>query len=370
MHARAESCDVVVLGAGPAGSATAIALRRRDPGLRVVVLDRRDHTGPRVGETITPACQPLFSALGVWDDVQGQGWLESFGTSAAWGSGELHENEFLFGPYGNGWHVERSEFDALLSRAAQDAGADVRTRIPRVSVHRNAAGWVARMPGYGELRARFLVDATGRAAAFASKNGAARTRHDDLVGVFVFFDLTRSARPLRRYALVEASEHGWWYVAPLPASRAVAACFTDAHLVRPLGLRSLESWLARLRDAPHASRALRGARPLGTPTVHPAWTQSLDRAGGARWLAVGDSASTFDPLSSQGIFKALRAGLCAAPAIAESLEGGSGTQRAFEQLAAAEVAEHLEVKRAYYAEERRWPSSVFWNRRRATPSPA
>ena len=338
--------------------------------MRVVVLDRGDQTGPRVGETITPACQPLFSALGVWEDVQGQGWLESFGTSAAWGSAELHENEFLFGPYGNGWHVERSEFDAMLSRAAQRAGADVRTRLRSVSVCRNGVGWVVRVPGSGELRARFLVDATGRAAAFASRNGAAKVRHDDLVGVFVFFDVTRKAKPLRRYALVEASEHGWWYVAPLPGSRAVAAYFTDADLVRALGVRSLDSWLVQLRAAPHVSRTLLGARPVGMPTVHPAWTQSLDRAGGARWLAVGDSASTFDPLSSQGIFKALRAGLCAAPAIAESLEGGSATRRAFEQLAAAELAEHLEVKAAYYAEERRWPSSVFWNRRRATRTAA
>src|SRR5215470_14463430 len=93
--------DVAVLGAGPAGCATAISLARR--GYSVVLIERSEYHGDRVGETLPPAiCRPLAS-LGVWDLFRTGHHSASFGIHSAWGQHDLHVNDFIFNPYGHGW---------------------------------------------------------------------------------------------------------------------------------------------------------------------------------------------------------------------------------------------------------------------------
>lgn len=73
----------------------------------------------------------------------------------------------------------------------------------------------------------------------------------------------------------------------------------------------------------------------------------------------------FDPLSSQGVYKAIETGLQAAGAIRDRLSCDAEALLKY----AAKVEEHfdryLAVRAYYYGKERRWPDSLFWNRRRA-----
>ena len=71
---------------------------------------------------------------------------------------------------------------------------------------------------------------------------------------------------------------------------------------------------------------------------------------------------TFDPLSSQGIAKALRSGKMASFAAADFLLRGAETQDRYIKLARAEWDEYEKAKRAYYREEQRWPEAAFWAR--------
>jgi flavin-dependent dehydrogenase len=79
---------------------------------------------------------------------------------------------------------------------------------------------------------------------------------------------------------------------------------------------------------------------------------------------VGDAASCFDPVSGQGIVKALRSGIFAAYDIADLLcredSGGLGRYRRF---VADEFAGYLQALHAYYALESRWLDRPFWQRR-------
>ena len=112
-----------MIGGGPAGSAAALALARR--GRSTILLERSNYGGQRVGETLPPAIQKLLVSLGVWGQFLADGHSPSFGTESAWGRADLHANHFIFNPYGSGWHVDRARFDAMLARAAEDAGASV-----------------------------------------------------------------------------------------------------------------------------------------------------------------------------------------------------------------------------------------------------
>jgi 2-polyprenyl-6-methoxyphenol hydroxylase-like FAD-dependent oxidoreductase len=361
------SYDVVILGGGPAGSATALALKRRDPAWRIALVERTDYSAVRIGETLTPPARALLAELGVWDAFIASSPMQSYGTRAAWGGSELYENEFIFSPYGHGWHLNRREFDALLAAEARRAGVEVMLQAAPSGEPRRDHSWtltiLADDGASHDLNARFVVDATGRRSWFASTQGARHLVYDQLAGAFLFLRFDPAQAPADTYTSVEACQHGWWYTAMLPEQRMVAAFMTDAAELRSLRWRSCEEWRALADSAPHTSERLAIATALGEPALHSACSQRLETPAGDDWLAVGDAASTFDPLSSQGIIKSLRSGIHAAHVIRRHLHGHDGALAEYAAAVGREYTGYLKARAAYYALERRWPHAPFWQRR-------
>jgi len=370
-----RSHDVVILGGGPGGAATGLALSRHDPSLSVALVEASDYASVRIGETLSPRVRELLAHLGVWEAFLEDGHGAAYGTSAAWGGEEVYENEFLFHAQGEGWHLDRRRFDALLAREAERAGVAV-FRGARYLRHRarRGGGWELHLRrGEEEIRleAPFVVDATGRRAAFARRQGASRVIFDRLLGLYLFFELESPELLPATFTLVEAWEEGWWYSARLPGDRVVVALMSDGDRVAELGLRRRGRWLEELGRTRHTRRVLAAGRPGPGPTVHAAQSQLLapvaGSAEGRGWLAVGDAASTFDPLSSHGIFKALRFGIYAAYAAADFLRGeGPDRHRSldkYQRRAEGSFESYLATRTDYYRQEQRWPEAPFWRRR-------
>jgi flavin-dependent dehydrogenase len=302
----------------------------------------------------------------VWDAFLRAGFVPAYGTAAAWGSDHLYENEFIYSRAGRGWHLDRRAFDALLAAAAAERGVVFYTPVRALTPWRqNGAGWNATVQiGAGapqDMAARFVVDATGRRAVFARAQGAQRAVLDRLAGVFMFF---KAGAALKDSAtLVEAWEDGWWYSARLPDSRLVVACMSDADRVQQRRLGQTTRWLACVAQTHYTRERLRQAVLCSRPTVHAAYSHHLDRVAGAGWLAVGDAAATFDPLSSQGIYKALRGGIYASYALFNSFQKRPTGLAQYAAILGEELAAYRATWAAYYQQERRWPDSPFWQRR-------
>ncbi|MFL5801049.1 MAG: NAD(P)/FAD-dependent oxidoreductase, partial [Roseiflexaceae bacterium] len=122
---------------------------------------------------------------------------------------------------------------------------------------------------------------------------------------------------------------------------------------------------AQVRTTRHTLPRLAQAEPRTPPRLYAAHSQRLDTIAGVGWLAVGDAAATFDPLSSQGIFKALRSGILAAYAIGDYFNGVHAGLERYEAWIAREFEAYLDTRRDYYGRERRWADSPFWRRRHA-----
>ncbi|HBL30865.1 MAG TPA: hypothetical protein DD490_28855 [Acidobacteria bacterium] len=167
--------------------------------------------------------------------------------------------------------------------------------------------------------------------------------------------------------LVEAFAGGWWYTAGLPGGLRIAACLTDADLARPMELGDPAGWDRQLAATESIRRRLQGARPTTPVLVRATPSRRLDpvtEGGEGGWLAVGDAASLFDPLSSQGILKGLRSGIFASYAVGDLLAKGdpAGLTR-YARSVEGEFESYSRVRARYYAEEQRWPESAFWRRR-------
>jgi flavin-dependent dehydrogenase len=360
--------DVAVVGGGPAGCAAALALRAHAPGLSVTLLEASAYAEPRIGETLPPPAAEVLRRLGVWDEFQAQEHRPAYGTSAAWGDARPHDHDFFGSVHSVGWHLDRAAFDAMLATAAEARGVAVRRSTRVTGAEREGGGWRLALGGAPALHARFVIDATGPSASFARRHGGARSRVVDRLAGFARF--LREARPTPAGTLVEAFPDGWWYTAALPGGVRVAVCMTDSDLARPLRLDEERGLLDALRAAPLTSALLEGAEPCGPPLVRAARSRRLDPPTGDRWLAAGDAASTFDPLSSQGVLKALRSGIFAAYAAGDLLTlGDERGMRRYDHFIRQEFAGYLRARSRYYAEERRWPAREFWRRRHA-PEPA
>jgi len=351
--------DVVVVGGGPAGSAAAIALVQR--GASVLLLERSRYRSSRVGETLPALTQTCLRTLGHWETFVRSGHLPCVGIRSVWGDAETRERSCVFDPYGEGWHVDRRRFDADLADHAGAAGASVATGARPVAWERDGSRWRLRWQADGdglETWCSFIIDATGRRALFSRRQGARRVATDHLLGVAA---VVGGDGPSEPWALIEATEQGWWYSAPVPEGQ-IAIFMTDVDLVR--GAR-LEVWEEALHGAPQTSARLAGRRRVGPYRCLGAASSRLDPVYGPGWLATGDAAAAHDPLSGQGVYRALRGGIQSADALAAACSSGESLLRQYAKEQAAKYSAYLAQRSAIYRRESRWLGSPFWARRRS-----
>ncbi len=356
---------MAIIGGGPAGAATAIALQQRS-NQQVAILEKSHQNSFRIGETIPPNIGPLLSELDILDLVTGGEHLPSLGNHSAWGTSELGFQDFFVSPQGNGWHLNRSRFDAaLLDRAAQK-GAIVRRGISMVGCDRLADGkWNLRLLAENhhplELKARFVVDATGRRLAFARQQGAKAVCLDHLMAMGTVFEFSTEVSQ-NCYTLVETTELGWWYGALLPNNRVIVTFMSDLELLREHQFSRWENWRAYLDKTRHIRELVAQGSPQERLHIEPALSQYLEPMVGDGWLAVGDAACTFDPLSSSGIYKALRSGIGGCKAIDGYFRGDSQALTNYQSQTLRQFELYLEDRRHYYNLEKRWPFSSFWQK--------
>lgn len=324
--------------------------------------------GDRPGETLSASAKPMLDALGLSERVQQGPHRESLSTYAAWGTPALAQRHAMTQLQGPGYVLDRPAFDATLAQAVHGVGID---RIPQgvqaVARCAETEPWVLTLADGSELLADFLIDCTGRAGRFGRQCGS-RVRADRLVAAYTFLSRTDPSVDPTPAILVEAAPGGWWYAALLPDERLTLAYFSD-----PDGLpRHLTgdpaAWRAMVAQTMFIRRWLDTATfdVVDAPRLTSAGTTWLAPAAGPGWVAAGDAACAFDPLSSHGLATALWTGRHAALAAIAARDGQEEPLRAYATTVADAVMRFLDQRANIYGAERRWPDAPFWRRRQAS----
>ena len=387
-HDRTDTTwDVVIVGAGPAGAATAITLARF--GQRVLLVEERVSTRFKLGESLPPTSIGLVKHF--LGDPEGPeqnlpGLFRTAGNVSLWATEQADVADFFFTLTGFGLCVERLAFDEALRSNAVAVGATLLKGVRFQSCARIADGsfnWQLRLTSETRTRqycARYLVDCSGRRAVVARTLGVRIVHNDDRLFAYAQW-FSRVGDDDDRYTRIEAAPHGWWYSNRLPSTegnetKRLVVLHTDKDLPAARMAACRQGFDQLLDNSTHIAPLLkaRGYHPCGTIRGAPANSQRLRDFCGDAWMAVGDAAQAYDPLSSQGIDKALRtashAGHMIHYALTDCPQGTAGLDshnayvHQYDEQQRQLWQAYLSQRDFYYGIQPRWSDQPFWQRRR------
>jgi flavin-dependent dehydrogenase len=340
--------DVAVIGAGPAGAT--VAARLAQLGHRVVAVGRGRARRSHRCETLAAATLDLLTMTEADRSVRRAGFPAVEAMTVAW------ETSPAIRPMPPGsLLVDRDRFDGLLVDRAVELGVTV-IRATAVRRLHNGSNWQIELNDGATVRARFVVDASGRPSSLR------QSRPDALLGVTGRWNVALD-RPT-----VVAVDDGWIWASSDGSQSCEVTVFVDPRAWRTLGPDAVTRYVHLVDRAGVLPPA---ARMAGGVTSGDATSALASEVCGSDWLAVGDAALALDPLSSSGVQRAVQTALTAAVVIHTVLSCPADAALALDhhrQVLARSAEHHSAWTRESYAAVSAVRPTAFWTAR-ATPEP-
>ncbi|PMY43484.1 MULTISPECIES: flavin-dependent monooxygenase QhpG [Pseudomonas] len=344
---------LLILGAGPAGAAVALGLRRLGYEVALVSEWRR-----------FPALEGV--SLRVLEALRGAGLgraleagLQASQRQVAWNGQNHGQNvEYL---------LDRPRFDRGLREDLREAGVElIEGRV--LEVQSTASGHRLRIEGQAERFADFLVEARGRQAPALSKELGKGLRGPETLSL-----LNRwQGAPGATASAVHSLADGWAWMARQADGQCYWQLTVDVASAELPGKAQLLDYCRQRRQGSALAREFFADGPEHDLQLHARSSTAIlcPQVCGDNWIRVGDAAMAVDPLSGNGIFQSLSSAL-QAPAVINTLlqrpERAALAQRFHAQRVEQLFLRFARIGRDFYADEQRWAERPFWQARRQWP---
>ncbi|WP_410642202.1 NAD(P)/FAD-dependent oxidoreductase [Amycolatopsis sp. lyj-346] len=325
MSATEEDYDVVVIGGGPGGAATAGLLAGM--GHKVLVLEREKFPRYHIGESLITGALPTLDDLGLLKRLDAMGFTKKYGGTLLWG-----KNQGTWGfrftesaLYDYAYQVRRADFDALVLGRARELGAkvleEVTVREPLFDGERMVGVSYAEKGSKEtkEAHAKFVIDASGQTHLLA-KHFDSVVWHDDLrnIATWTYWQGCNLYSGTKAGDIIsENRPTGWFWFIPLHDGTVSVGYVTPLEEYQKSGKSLEELYFEELGKTEEVSTLVKGAtRASGFRNIKD-WSYTAKRFHGPGWALVGDAAAFVDPLLSTGVTLALRG----ARALADAVDG-------------------------------------------------
>ena len=320
-----QSCDVLVIGGGPAG--TTVAPLLAEQGYRVVLLEKARHPRFHIGESLLPANLPLFERMGVADEIKAIG-MEKWGAEFVSPSHD-HTMSIQFGeawdksmPYA--YQVKRAEFDTILLRNAEKKGVEVHEccKARAVDFLPDNAGAIVRAEYQDgrqqEWQARFVVDASGRDTFLANRFQIKHRnpKHNSSAIYGHFSGAWRHEGQAEGNITIFWFEHGWFWFIPMQGDVTSVGMVTWPYFMKTKGQRSIEQFMRDgMAMCPALTLRMKNSVLVNEIEATGNFSYVSERNHGENYMMLGDAYAFIDPVFSSGVMLAMNSGFIAADAI-------------------------------------------------------
>jgi len=328
--------DVAIIGGGPAGSTAAALLSRA--GRRVVVFEREKFPRFHIGESLLPFSMKAFTRLGLHEKFLRAGFLKKFG-GEIFGACSDQGTKFYFkdgfrSQTDHAYQVTRGDFDKVLLDHAAECGAEVceQISVDRVQFSQDNVELAVKSNGSSQsIRARYLIDASGRASVLGRHFKIKKTYdHLQKLSIFAHYDGVWRAEGIdgTLTVLIRAIDR-WFWLIPLSAERTSIGVVLDSETFRRSKLSAEDFLEQALAEQPIIAKRTTNARRVSQVYVEADFSYRSARLYGDRWLLTGDAAGFIDPIFSSGVFLAVFSGEQCADALNEVLDRPRTAKRLF-----------------------------------------
>lgn len=357
--------DVIVIGAGPAGSTTAALLAEK--GHNVLVLEKESFPRYHIGESMMPFCWYTLDRLGLASRMDEIGFQQKHSVQFVSTDGQVSRPFYFFQhddhPSAVTWQVERQAFDQMLVDRARELGADIRERHKVLDVIHDGSGSVVGVvaeDGEGtrhEFRGRLAVDASGRDCLVASKERW-RNRDPQLkkIAIWTYFEGAMRDPGLDAGSTTVAyiPDKGWFWYIPMRDNRVSVGVVAERDYLYRDGNKPEEIFEREIRENAWIQEHLGPGKQVGEYWVTGEYSYRSNYCAADGVLLVGDAFAFLDPVFSSGVFLALKSGELAADAIDEALGKGDTSAAQFKQYGedlCLAIERMRKVVYAFYQEE-------------------
>lgn len=352
--------DVVIAGSGPAGCAAAIRLNQL--GMSVGIVDEVNPKRLKVGESVPGAVVRMLATLGIagMDDLLIPEHYEvSTANSSAWGSDDWLYNDAVLNPEGGGWHVMRNEFDEALRAKAKKVGVSFYDgKVGMISENENQLMISMKKQGVStpdQLRTNYVIDATGRGRAVMRQFEVDWKQFESQMAAIAWVKCNEQDATSR----VKTGENGWWYTSKLPNDLRVMVFHGVKEQIRDF-VHAPEAFFNAFDEAQLFPSDFKIEEVVEGIVARDASVSLPVKMNGDRWLAVGDAAQAFDPITSQGIFHAMYSGIRGAEAIDGKRRGDQQVFQRYEENIRRIFETNQRQRKMHYTQELRWTDHPYW----------
>ncbi|MEJ6725094.1 MAG: NAD(P)/FAD-dependent oxidoreductase, partial [Akkermansiaceae bacterium] len=324
-------CDVIIVGAGPAGC-TAATILAEEKGKKVIVLEKEHFPRYHVGESLIPHCYDTIERLGMVDRLNEKGFQSKQSVQFVNPDGKVSA-PFYFAkhsdhPRSKSWQVDRETFDTMMMERARESGAEVREGVNVIGFIEED-GFIVGVKAESadgsrfELRAPMTMDASGRDAIFQRKKKW-RKRDPKLNKIAIWTNYKGAKRDpgidegATTVAYVEGK--GWFWNIPLKDDIVSTGIVAERdYLYR--GSRDLKEIYEReIKENKWIEEHLSEGEQFGKYWVAGEYSYRAEHCATDGLVLIGDAFSFLDPVFSSGVYLALTSGAMGADAVAAALE--------------------------------------------------
>lgn len=321
--AQTHEYDVAIVGGGPVGSTISTFLKKYNPDLKVIIIEKEKFPRDHVGESQLPSISPILHEMGVWEDVEKAGFPIKIGASYTWGR-DKDQWDFDFFPVekwqdeprpakyeGQRTHtafqVDRAVYDEILLNKARSMGVEVReeTRVDEILVESD------RVNGFklhtGEMiTARYYIDGSGTVGMMRRALGVETHAPKALRNIAVW-DYWQNAEWAVEIGVgatrvqVRSLPYGWLWFIPLGPTRTSIGLICPSEYYKESGKTPEELYKKALQDQETIRKLTENAEPEGPIQTCKDWSHLAERIVGENWFLCGESAGFADPILAAGM---------------------------------------------------------------------